>query len=47
MAKKIDSKKDIVHVLEKGDAMYQKGLSIDCVIFGFHDGSLKTFKHYD
>jgi ADP-ribose pyrophosphatase YjhB (NUDIX family) len=42
MAKKLDVKKDLLQVLEKGEAIYQKGLSIDCVIFGFHEGTLKT-----
>ncbi len=29
-------------LLEKGDTLYQAGISVDCVIFGFHEQQLKT-----
>jgi ADP-ribose pyrophosphatase YjhB (NUDIX family) len=29
------------HLLEKGDVLYQAGLSVDCVIFSFHEQHLK------
>ncbi len=29
-------------LLEKGDTLYQTGISVDCVIFGFHEQQLKT-----
>jgi ADP-ribose pyrophosphatase YjhB (NUDIX family) len=28
-------------LLEKGDTLYQAGISVDCVIFGFHEQQLK------
>jgi len=28
-------------LLEKGDTLYQTGISVDCVIFGFHEQQLK------
>ena len=42
MAKKQLANEALIELLDKGDTMYQKGLSVDCVIFGFHEGSLKT-----
>lgn len=40
--KKTDNNKDLLKVLINGEAVFQKGLSVDCVIFGFHEGVLKT-----
>jgi len=42
MAKKQQVNKNMLELLDKGESMFQKGLSVDCVIFGFHEGSLKT-----
>jgi ADP-ribose pyrophosphatase YjhB (NUDIX family) len=29
-------------LLEKGDKIYQPGISVDCVILGFHENELKV-----
>ena len=29
-------------ILEKGDKIYQPGISVDCAIFGFHENVLKV-----
>jgi len=36
------SKKDLKHFLLKGQDTFLKHLSVDCVIFGFHDDQLKV-----
>ena len=36
------SEKKIVDLIEKGHKEYLHHLSIDCVIFGFHDNQLKV-----
>jgi ADP-ribose pyrophosphatase YjhB (NUDIX family) len=41
MAKKASLHPSLKQLLEKGDKIYQTGLSVDCVIFGFHENVLK------
>lgn len=41
MAKKNALPPYLKQLLEKGDLQYQNGISVDCVIFGFHEQKLK------
>jgi 8-oxo-dGTP diphosphatase len=41
MAKKLTIHPALKQLLEKGDKQFQSGLSVDCVIFGFHENVLK------
>ena len=41
MPKKIALPPSLKQLLEKGDTQYQTGISVDCVIFGFHEQQLK------
>ncbi|MEY4333091.1 MAG: hypothetical protein RLZZ196_1829, partial [Bacteroidota bacterium] len=41
MTKKVSLSTGLKQLLEKGDKMYQTGLSVDTVIFGFHENVLK------
>jgi ADP-ribose pyrophosphatase YjhB (NUDIX family) len=41
MSKKAILPPSFKQLLEKGDKIYQPGLSVDCVIFGFHENLLK------
>jgi 8-oxo-dGTP diphosphatase len=41
MAKKVSLNPGLKQLLEKGDKLYQTGLSVDTVIFGFHENVLK------
>lgn len=41
MAKKNALPHHLKQLLEKGDLQYQSGISVDCVIFGFHEQKLK------
>jgi ADP-ribose pyrophosphatase YjhB (NUDIX family) len=41
MAKKNALPPSLKQLLEKGDLQYQSGISVDCVIFGFHEQKLK------
>ena len=41
MAKKNELPLSLKELLEKGDLKYQTGISVDCVIFGFHEQKLK------
>lgn len=42
MAKKQSIPLHLKTLLEKGDQLYQSGISIDCAIFGFHENALKV-----
>ncbi len=42
MAKKGQLPANFKTVLEKGDQIYQPGISVDCTIFGFHENVLKV-----
>jgi 8-oxo-dGTP diphosphatase len=42
MAKKAPLPNNFKVVLEKGDKIYQPGISVDCAIFGFHENILKV-----
>ena len=42
MAKRIQIPSNKKLVLEKGDQIYQPGISVDCVILGFHENALKV-----
>lgn len=42
MAKKPPLPTNYKIVLEKGDKIYQPGISVDCTIFGFHENVLKV-----
>jgi hypothetical protein len=41
MAKKASLHPNLKQLLEKGNQIYQTGISVDCVIFGFHENVLK------
>lgn len=41
MARKNTIPPNLKQILEKGDQLYQPGISVDCVIFGFHENMLK------
>ncbi len=41
MAKKVSLNPSLKQLFEKGDKLYQTGLSVDTVIFGFHENMLK------
>jgi ADP-ribose pyrophosphatase YjhB (NUDIX family) len=41
MTKKVSLSPGLKQLLEKGDKLYQTGLSVDTVIFGFHENVLK------
>ncbi len=41
MAKPTKLPADFKLLLEKGDKIYQTGISVDCVVFGFHENALK------
>ncbi len=41
MAKKVSLNNGLKQLLEKGDKLFQTGLSVDTVIFGFHENVLK------
>lgn len=41
MPKKITLPPALKQLLEKGDTQFQNGISVDCVIFGFHEQQLK------
>jgi 8-oxo-dGTP diphosphatase len=42
MAKKVVIPNGLKQLLEKGDKIYQPGISVDCAIFGFHENILKV-----
>ncbi|MEK0422375.1 MAG: hypothetical protein RLZ95_285 [Bacteroidota bacterium] len=42
MAKKATIPTHLKNLLEKGDKIYQPGISVDCAIFGFHENALKV-----
>ena len=42
MSKKATIPANLKNMLEKGDKMYQPGISVDCAIFGFHEHMLKV-----
>ena len=42
MAKKGQLPANFKALLEKGDQIYQPGISVDCTIFGFHENVLKV-----
>ena len=42
MAKKPPIPNALKVILEKGDKIYQPGISVDCAIFGFHENTLKV-----
>ena len=42
MAKRIPILNNKKHILEKGDKIFLPGISVDCVIFGFHENALKV-----
>lgn len=42
MATKKQTNPGLKQLLEKGDKLYQTGLSVDCTIFGFHENMLKV-----
>ena len=42
MAKKDSIPHNLKNLLEKGDKIYQPGISVDCAIFGFHEHILKV-----
>ncbi len=34
--------KEIIQLFEKGKEIYLRNISLDCVIFGFHENELKV-----
>jgi ADP-ribose pyrophosphatase YjhB (NUDIX family) len=42
MAKKASIPSNIKTIMEKGDKLYQPGISVDCAIFSFHENVLKV-----
>ena len=42
MSKKVVIPNGLKQLLEKGDKIYQPGISVDCAIFGFHENILKV-----
>ncbi len=42
MSKKAKIPPSLKAILEKGDKIYQAGISVDCTIFGFHEQTLKV-----
>ena len=42
MSKKATLPQILKNILEKGDKIYQPGISVDCTIFGFHENVLKV-----
>jgi ADP-ribose pyrophosphatase YjhB (NUDIX family) len=42
MATKATIPQNLKSLLEKGDKIYQPGISVDCTIFGFHENVLKV-----